>query len=322
MNSTPNALLAPGVSVVVPVFRSTESLVELHRRITAALHDVRHEVILVDDASGSATWDVVSGLAGKPGVRALRLARNAGQHAALLAGVRAARLDTIVTLDDDLQNPPEDVVLLLEALSRGGFDVVYGTSPTFAQAWWRRAGSSAINALVRRLLSEEGARRATSFRAFRTRLRDGFARDVGPQVSLDALLTWTTDRFAQVEVRHDPRAHGDSTYSLRKLFRFAIDTVSGHSTRPLRMISVLGFGAFAFGVGVLAYVLALSLVRGTTVAGFAFIASLIAIFSGAQMLAIGVIGEYLARMHVRLLRQPTYVVAEVLGFDGDGPDLP
>jgi glycosyltransferase involved in cell wall biosynthesis len=306
-----------GVSVVVPVYRSAPGLNELHDRIARALADIEHELVLVDDGSSDATWSVLLLLAEHPNVRAIRLGRNAGQHAALLAGVRAARRSTIVTLDDDLQNPPEEIPRLLAALATSDVDVVYGLGARIAQSWWRRAGSLGIHLLLDRLLAASGAPRATSFRAFRTRLRDGFAADVGPNVSLDALLTWTTDRFTHVEVRHDARAHGSSNYSARRLLRFAIDTVTGYSTRPLRMISTLGFVTSAFGLGILAYVLGRYLVSGTTVAGFPFIASIIAIFSGAQMLSLGVIGEYLARMHVRMLRQPTYVIAEMVGSDDD-----
>lgn len=308
-------VLLDGVSVVVPVFGGASDLVELCARLGHQLADRPHEVILVDDGGPRSDWETVRSCAcSEPTVRALRLSRNAGQHSALLAGIRASRFATVVTLDDDLQNPPEEIPRLLDAMERD-VDVVYGISRNISQAWWRRAGSLAIHLLLDRLLAASGAPRATSFRAFRTRLREAFASEVGPQVSLDALLTWSTDRFVHVEVRHDARRGGRSNYSFWKLLRFATDTVTGYSTRPLRMISTLGFLASGFGVGILGYVLARYLIQGASVAGFPFLASIIAIFSGAQMLSLGVIGEYLARMHVRLLRQPTYVIAESVGFD-------
>lgn len=301
--------LAEGVSVVVPVFRSTDSLVELRRRVGEALADIPHELILVDDGSPVDTWRVLVGLAEDPAVVAIRLGRNAGQHAALLAGVRAARRRVVVTVDDDLQNPPEEIPRLLAEL-RDGVDVVYGWTPETAHAWWRRAGSGAVRAVVATALESPSARHMGAFRAFRTDLRDGFAGDLGPSISLDALLSWSTDRFGLVEVAHHARREGRSGYSFRRLARFAIDTVTGYSIRPLRWVTTLGLASAVFGVGVLAYVIGRFLLQGSQVAGFPFLASVIAIFAGAQMISLGVIGEYLGRTHVRVQRRPTYVIAE------------
>jgi glycosyltransferase involved in cell wall biosynthesis len=315
----PSTAPGEGVSIVVPVYGATASLDELCDRTHRVLADVNHELILVDDGSGPDSWSRVRRLAERREVRALRFGRNAGQHAALLAGVRAASLSIIVTVDDDLQNPPEEIPALLTRLASTESDVVYGVPRTVAQARWRREGSRRIHAVLSRLTTG-GVPRATSFRAFRTSLRDGFAVDVGPQVSLDAMLAWTTDRFTHVEVQHDPRQQGTSTYGLARLVRLAVDMVTGYSTRPLRLISMLGFVTSLFGLAILAFVVGRYLVQGTSVAGFPFLASIIAIFSGTQLLSLGIIGEYLARMHVRILRQPTYVVAESIGFQATGGD--
>jgi glycosyltransferase involved in cell wall biosynthesis len=300
------------VSVVVPVYRSTGSLQPLLERVRAALGDRANEVVFVDDGSPPATWEVLRELARRPEVTAVRLGRNAGQHAALLAGVRRARYATVVTLDDDLQNPPEMIPRLLDALETQGVDVVYGWSPDTEHAWWRRAGSATIRRTISTALGMPEAARMGAFRAFRTSLRDGFASDLGPGVSLDALLTWSTSRFGFVEVEHHARAEGRSGYKLRHLLRFAVDMLTGYSTLPLRAVTMLGLVSSFFGLGVLAYVLVRYAVEGTSVAGFPFLASLVAIFSGAQMLSLGIIGEYLGRMHLRLQRRPTYAVAEVV----------
>jgi glycosyltransferase involved in cell wall biosynthesis len=309
----PKASLASGVSVVVPVFQSSRTLLPLCERVADSLRDRDHEIILVDDGSEPPTWRAVAKLAARPNVIGVRLSRNSGQHAALLAGVRQARFDVIVTLDDDLQNPPEEIPRLLDALDAEGVDLVYGWSSLSAHRWWRRAGSSLLRKVVLRLLGAGDTERIGPFRAFRTRLRDGFSDGLGPGVSLDALLSWTTTRSQWVEVAHVERQDGRSGYTVRMLSKFAFDVVTGFSTAPLKLVSRLGFAAAAFGFIVLVYVVGGYFIRGTSVAGFAFMASLIALFSGAQMLSIGILGEYLGRTHVRVMGQPTYVVAEIVG---------
>jgi glycosyltransferase involved in cell wall biosynthesis len=304
--------LPSGVSIIVPVFRSTGTLQPLLERVQAALGDRPNELVFVDDGSPPATWEVLRDLARRPDVTAVRLGRNAGQHAALLAGVRRAQYATVVTLDDDLQNPPEMIPRLLHALETQGVDVIYGWSPDTEHAWWRRAGSATIRRTISAALGMSEAARMGAFRAFRTSLRDGFAGDLGPGVSLDALLSWSTSRFGFVEVEHHPRAEGRSGYKLRHLLRFAVDMLTGYSTLPLRAVTLLGLVSSFFGLAVLAFVLVRYAIEGTSVAGFPFLASLVAIFSGAQMLSLGIIGEYLGRMHLRLQRRPTYAVAEVL----------
>ena len=299
------------VSIIVPVYRSTESLHPLVNRLEEALAGREFEIILVDDGSPSATWEIAADLAmTHASVSAMRLGRNFGQHNALLAGICSARHPVIVTMDDDLQNPPEEVPRLLSALVPG-VDVVYGISSNVAQHAWRRFGSS----LSRRVISQLGAVNAThmsSFRVIRRDLRESFPEDLGPSVSLDAVLSWVTERFATIEVQHADRHDGESNYSASRLVRFAIDVTTGYSAVPLQIALTLGLATAAFGVAVLAYVLIRFAVSGTSVAGFPFLASIIAIFSGVQLLTLGVIGEYLARMHFRIMRKPTYVIAEVV----------
>lgn len=310
--------LQDGVSVIVPVYRSADMLPMLVERIRSALRHVAFEVVLVDDCSDDGTWEVAQRLAlSHPEVRALRLGRNVGQHNAQLAGVRVARMHVVVTVDDDLQHPPEEIPRLLERLDVGDVDVVYGTSVTVAQRGWRRLVSRTARRLLAGPLQAANAERMTSFRAFRTRLRDGFASDVGPAVSMEALLAWSTSRFAHVDVRHDARGSGTSNYTLRSLARFALDTTLAYSARPLRIATALGLVTAGFGAALLVFVVARYALSGTPVTGFPFLASALAIFSGVQLLTLGIMGEYLARMHFRVMQKPTYVVAEIVGDEQD-----
>lgn len=305
--------LLPGVSVVVPVYRSGGTLPALVSRVSGALGGTPHEVVLVDDGSDDGTWHVVRELAERPGVVGLRLSRNAGQHNATLAGVRRARHTTVVTIDDDLQHPPEQIQVLLARLGRGDVDVVNGIPVRAAHGLWRRISSRIARGVLAGAMGRRGAAGITSFRAFRTALRGGFDVEVGPAVSIEALLSWSTSRFADVEVAHHERTAGSSGYTLRRLVRFAIDTLTAYTTFPLRVATGLGLATALAGLVLLVFVVGRYLLDGTPVAGFPFLASTIALFSGVQLLTLGVIGEYLARMHFRLMRKPTYVVAEVVG---------
>ena len=242
-------------------------------------------------------------------MRAIRLSRNVGQHAALLAGVREARHQVIATLDDDLQNPPEELAHLLKALN-DDVDVVYGVPRKIKQPIWRSVASVAAKRLMQKALGFSSAVDISSFRVFRSQLRDGFNSDLGPGVSLDALLSWSTSRFTSVEVEHHERKTGKSNYNFWKLFRFMLDTVTGFSTVPLRFATGLGLTTIALSVGVLTWVLVRPLITGDSVPGFPFLAATIAIFSGTQLLVLGVIGQYIGRMHFRVMNKPTYTIAE------------
>jgi undecaprenyl-phosphate 4-deoxy-4-formamido-L-arabinose transferase len=237
------------------------------------------------------------------------MSRNYGQHNALLCGVRAARHEFIITLDDDLQNPPEEIPQLLAAL-REGYDVVYGTPQEEQHGFFRDLASQMTKIALKGAMGAETARSVSAFRALRTELRRSFAEYRSPHVNIDVLLTWATTRFAAITVRHDPRIQGTSGYTMRKLVSHALNMMTGFSTLPLQFASILGFIFAGFGLVVLAYVVGRYLIVGTSVPGFPFLASLIAIFSGAQMFSIGIIGEYLARMHFRTMERPAYSVRE------------
>jgi glycosyltransferase involved in cell wall biosynthesis len=299
-----------GVSVVVPVYNSKGTLFDLAQRLQAVLAGVvdEFEVILVNDGSRDKSWQVVKELAeSHPRVDGLDLMRNYGQHNALLCGIRAARYDVVVTMDDDLQNPPEEIPKLLACL-HAGYDVVYGTPEREQHGLWRDVASQVTKLALQSAMGTQTARQVSAFRAFRTSLRDAFSAYHGPSVSIDVLLTWGTTRFAAVPVRHEPRLVGVSNYTLRKLIAHALNMMTGFSTLPLEIASLMGFAFTAFGILVLIYVVGRFLLQGGSVAGFPFLASVIAIFSGVQLFALGVIGEYLARMHFRMMDRPSYTV--------------
>ena len=299
----------PGVSIVVPTYKSPTTLTELVER-TELLGLSAFEIIIVDDGNNDATWEQIGLLSQtKKSVVGLRLGRNFGQHSALLAGVRKAKYSQIVTIDDDLQNPPEAIPNLLAKLVNG-VDVVYGVSTQVRQNVWRRLTSRTAKAIFAKVLGFESAISISSFRAFRTQLREGFAGELGPHVSLDALLTWSTSRFSTLEVEHHARRVGKSNYSFTKLVRFMLDTATSYSTRPLRLATTLGFITTLFGLLLLVWVLGNAIFVGDSVPGFPFLAASIAVFSGVQLVVLGILGEYLGKVHFRAMNKPTFSVSE------------
>ena len=303
------------LSVVVPVYRAEKTLNELYRRLTAVLahHPEPFEIILVDDHSDDGSWAIIEALARRDQrVRGFRLGRNFGQHGALLCGIRAARYPVTVTLDDDCQNPPEEISALLARLAEG-YDVVYGAPEQARHGFFRDRASLLTRIALRGFMGAETARYVSAFRALRTDLRDAFADYSNPFVSIDVLLTYGTSRFSHVIVRQDARLAGKSNYTFRKLAAHAVNMITGFTALPLRLASVTGL-AFAFlGALMLAYVLVNFVVTGGIVQGFAFLASAIAIFSGVQLLALGILGEYLGRIHERTMGRPPYRVSERVG---------
>jgi glycosyltransferase involved in cell wall biosynthesis len=299
-----------GLSIVVPVFNSEESLPKLLQELSSELPQLAHtyEVILVNDGSRDGSWRIVEGLAQEFSfVRGFDLMRNYGQHNALLVGVRNAKHDVIVTMDDDLQHPPAEVAALLRKLDEG-FDVVYGTPREMQHDFLRNIASRMTKLVLQSAMGAKTASNISAFRAFRTHLRDAFVQYQNPFVSIDVLLTWGTTKFVGTPVRHEPRLLGQSAYTLRKLFTHAANMVTGFSAMPLQLATWTGFAFTLFGIGVFLFVFVRYLISGTPVPGFPFLGSLVSIFSGAQMFALGIIGEYLSRMHGRLLDKPAYAV--------------
>lgn len=303
--------VAGGLSVVVPVYNSAETLEELARRLAQALPalDSEYELVLVNDGSWDESWQVICQLSQTYSwVRGFNMMRNYGQHNATLAGIRAARYATIITMDDDLQHPPEEIHKLLERLAEG-YDVVYGVPAALPHSWWRNAFSVLTKRVLSAVMGVKNIRDFAAFRAFRTRLRGAFESYQNPNVLIDVLLSWGTTRFTTAVVEEKPRAAGQSNYNFRKLFSYTMVVLTGFSTVPLRLASALGFLFTLVGIGIFVYVVAVYFLLGS-VPGFPFLASIISLFSGAQLFALGIIGEYLARVFDRSMDRPAYVVAE------------
>jgi len=304
------------ISVVIPVFKAEGCLHELYHRLKESMERIAEdfEIIMVEDFGGDRSWDIIVELSRiDKRVKGIQLSRNFGQHNALLCGIRETKYEIIVTMDDDLQHPPEEIPRLLQKLS-DGYDVVYGIPHHEQHGLCRNLASTITKLALQSAMGAETARNVSAFRVFRAQVCKAFTNYQGPFVSIDVLLTWGTTRFTAVPVRHDPRKAGVSHYTFRKLVAHAMNMITGFSTLPLQLASLIGFVFTFLGLAVLVYVVGRYLVQGSSVPGFPFLASVIAIFSGAQLFALGIIGEYLARMHYRSMGRPYSVVLDRVGF--------
>jgi glycosyltransferase involved in cell wall biosynthesis len=242
MAAVPTRRAIPGtasaqVSVVVPVFNGARTLDELHRRVATTLSSVpglrSWELIMVNDGSTDPSWERIVDLSAEhPEVRGLDLAHNYGQHNALLAGIHAARREVIVTLDDDLQHPPEQIPKLLDALGPD-LDVVYGAPIANRHPAHRRIGSIAVKTFLRALTRRPAHSLASGFRALRSDVAEQVPETAGRRIVLDSLLRAETDRFGSVAVDHEPRRVGRSNYSIPMLARFALSEIAAE-LRPHR----------------------------------------------------------------------------------------
>lgn len=310
----------PGValSVVAPVFNEAQIVRELLDRIVRAVEPLgTFEVIVVDDGSTDGTWDVLVAAAPSfPGVRLVRLSRNFGHQVALTAGLDLARGDAVVTIDGDLQDPPE-VIPDLVAQWRDGYDVVYGVRAS-------RAGESRYKLWTARLFYR-GIRRmspieipedAGDFRLLSRRAADALRSMPEQARFLRGMSSWIGYRQVGVPYERDARRLGETKYPTRKMLGFAADAVTSFSTTPLRLVSAAGFAMVGFCAIYLGYTLVVSLFTDNTVQGWASVIVLVLLIGGVQLLSLGVIGEYVARIFDEVKERPLYVVSDVIDSPG------
>jgi len=302
----------PTISVIIPVYFAEKTLASLIPPLNAVLQRVStaYEILLVNDGSQDRSWQVICELAETyKAVRGINLMRNYGQHNAVLCGIREAKYDISITMDDDLQHDPESIPLLLVELDKG-YDMIYGSPRHEQHGILRDLASIITKVTLSTVMNTKSARHVSALRIFRTRLRKAFEGYNGPSVSIDVLLSWGTTRISYIEVEHRERVEGTSHYTFKKLVLHALNMITGFSTLPLRLSTATGFVLTIFGIGILIYVVVRYIIQGGTVPGFTFMTSVISIFSGAQLFTLGIIGEYLARMHFRLMDKPPYTIEQ------------
>lgn len=308
------AISAPelDISIVIPVYNSAATLEQLHARLTAVLGSLQrsYEIILVDDGSRDQSWAGLATLRTIDPVHvvAVQLMRNYGQHNALMCGLEMSRGEVVITMDDDLQNPPEEIPKMLAHIEQNPLDLVYGCPSRRNHASWRNLGSTIVWHFYRTVFRNPVT--PTPFRAMRHQLAHSVMFYDLNFTYIDGLLAWCTSRIGAVEVEHHARAEGRSNYSVSKLLVLALNLYTNFSLLPLQLVSVMGlltaFSGFVLG----AYYVLQYLVSNILVPGFASTIIAVLILGGVQLLALGVIGEYVGRLHLNVNRKPQFVVRQ------------
>lgn len=305
------------ISVVIPVYNSAQYLPELVGRLMCVL-DVetpRFEIIFVDDGSTDGSWDVLSELWVRypAHVLAIQLMRNYGQHNALMCGFRQARGQYIVTMDDDLQNPPEEIPKLLSTIRTTCADLVYGMYKKKKHAAWRNVGSALVRGFYKMVLKVPIE--PTSFRIIKSKLLKSILSYNKNFTYIDGLLTWNTQRIEATVVEHHTRVNGSSGYSVSRLVGLALNLFTNFSLIPLQLVSVWGMFVAVGGLLFGGYSLVQSLLSNISVSGYVSTIVAIMVLGGTQLLALGIIGEYLGRVHLNVNRKPQYIERQILGLD-------
>ncbi len=297
------------VSVVVPVYGGVTALPELCRRVgaTMALANLRYEVILVDDRGDRTAWAAIQSIADiDPNVMGIRLSRNFGQHAATLCGISRARGQAVVTLDDDLEHPPESIPAMVAACTEET-PLVYGVFPERTHAWYRNISSE----LMRRTLKvsfPDLNDSYTSFRCINKVLAEQLSSFDLSRPYLDGMLSWLTASVATVQVEHGARRHGESAYTLRKLVSHAVNIFITFSHLPLRIAAYFGTTIAAISFLYLSYIVVAHLTGNITNPGYASLMSVVLFACGVQLVILGVVGEYIGRLMGVANKKPAFAV--------------
>ncbi|MEA1927658.1 MAG: glycosyltransferase family 2 protein [Candidatus Auribacterota bacterium] len=298
-------------SVVVPVFNAGETLLILVQRIKAVFHSLGQsfDLIFVDDKSSDNSWQILQQLKEEDSeiIKIIKLGRNFGQHNAIMCGFHFCRGEYVITLDDDLQNPPEEIPKLIEKM-KDGYDVVYGIYGKKAHSPIKNFGSRLIGWYYRRVFKMNN--RISAFRLISNEIVGRIINYDKSFTYIDGLISWNTSSIGEATVEHSARTHGRSGYNISKILKLSFNMLTNFSAFPIRIVSFLGviFSTYGFGLGI--YFFIKTFVTNIPVTGYASLMVAITIFSGVQLLTIGVIGEYIARVHMNINRKPQYVIKE------------
>jgi polyisoprenyl-phosphate glycosyltransferase len=302
------------ISVVAPVFNEHSTLPELHRRLTEVLTSLGpYEIVLVDDGSSDGSWDSLLDLAARdPHLRLLRLSRNFGHQAALSAGLDAARGEAIVLMDADLQDPPE-LIPQLVGKWREGFDVVYAIrGEREGEPRLRLASISLFYRVLYRITSTEIPQNAGDFRLLSRRAADAITAMPERARFLRGMTSWIGFRQTGVPYTREARFAGESKYPPRKLIRLALDGITSFSTAPIKLVTAIGFALVVFCVGVLVWTLYVRFFTSHHPQGWTSVIAVVLLLGGVQLLSLGVIGQYVARIFDETKQRPLYLVDEVV----------
>jgi undecaprenyl-phosphate 4-deoxy-4-formamido-L-arabinose transferase len=307
-------MTTPALSFVIPLYRSAETIGAVVREIEGLSVDGGHEIILVNDGSGDMTGEVCRALVkeAKGPITFVEHARNFGEHNAVLTGWRHARGAHIVNLDDDGQNPPTEAVRLWRHAKETGLDVVFGHYETKQHSAWRNLGSWFTNRMTDWALDKPAGFYLSSFRCVSAFVAKEVTAHTGPYPYIDGLILQVTQRIGSIEVRHEARQAGASGYTLRRLVRLWLSAWVNFSVLPLRVATLLGLAMAFAGLVAFGWVVYWWATNQGPPSGFGLVLSALLVFSGTQLVLLGLIGEYIGRMFLTVNQRPQAIVREVL----------
>lgn len=302
------------ISVVIPVYNGARTIGPLVERLLEALPGSPLQIVLVDDGSLDASDEVCRALSARyvGVVTYVKLGRNFGEHNAVMAGLWHARGDYAVIMDDDFQNPPEEVGRLIDHARRHGYDIVYTHSPVKHHHWLRNLGSRLNDRVANFMLDKPRHLYLSSFKCLSRFLVGQILKYRGPYPYIDGLALRCTRNIGTIEVRHAPRREGRSNYTLRKLLHLWLNMFVNFSVMPLRVSTAVGLACSALGLALGVEVLVERLVRPGVPVGWASVLVPVVLFSGVQLVMLGLLGEYLGRLFLTENQTPQFVVREVV----------
>ena len=316
-----DALPQPAVSVVIPVFNESASIPRLHARLHQVLQQLGRsfEIVYVDDGSTDRSLEELLLVQGwDPAVKVVTLARNAGQHAAVLAGFAHARGAVVVTLDADLQNPPEEIPRLLAEID-AGHDAVGTRREGRHDPFLRRAISAVVSRLASLAVGVPMTDCGSMLRAYRRPVVDEILRLAERALFIPALGAWLARRPTEISIRHEARVAGRSRYSPLRFMQLGFDLMTGFSLVPIQLVSLAGIGVALLGIGFGAFLLVRRLVLGPESEGLFTLFAILFVFVGILIFAVGLVGEYVGRIYAEVRRRPSYVVRAVYPADPEEP---
>ena len=304
-------------SIIIPVYNGENTLIELYERIATVFDQLKSdfEVIFVDDGSKDKSWEILNQIhIDDNRIRIIKLRKNYGQHAAVLCGLKHASGDFIITMDDDLQNPPEEILNLINSIiDRPDLDVVIGVPEQKNHGFFRRLGSSFINALTTKIFKKDRNLRMSSFRIMTRELANDLISLRIPEPAIGTMILVLTKNIENINVIHNPRAQGRSGYSFAKLLNLTYNNILSYSSLPLKIVSQIGLLSSFMSMILAVYFLIRS--RYVTVSGWVSTVVLISFFSGLILFSLGIIGEYLIRILMSVYDYPQYLTLYKKGFD-------
>lgn len=315
--------IPPVLSIVVPVYNGAETIGELVAAVSTLEVPGGIEMVLVHDCGQDNSWEIMKTLAAQSKIpmTIINHSRNYGEHNTVMDGLRHARGGYIITMDDDLQNPPSEILKLYNHLRSSDLDVIYGAYAKKQHAWWRNLGSKFANRVADWISDKPRGLYLSTFRCMNRFLVDNLIQYHGPFVYIDGLIFQITLKADSVAVQHLPNRTGRTNYTLSRLVYLWLTILMNFSVKPLRLSIAIGLGMFLLGIIGAVDIIIQTLIAGPKVSGWASLATMLLVFTGTQFLVLGLLGEYVGRAFLTLNGKPQITVREIITSRSEGVDV-